>query len=143
MSVRHTYTIICDDVRREDNGKLIILGMYMGTIVLQQLPATLPTLTILSLFESDRPESWSWKLSVQTQSVERSRTVAEARGFAQAQQPGPGILPVKFVGLTIDEEGAYNAVLEIDGQREPLAVIPFTVVLPARLAPGQSPFPVR
>lgn len=33
VDVPSAYTIFCDDIRREDNGKLIIVGMYVGTMV--------------------------------------------------------------------------------------------------------------
>lgn len=47
MAWEHKYTLLCDDVRREDNGKLIILGLYFGVITVPQFPATLPLLTVL------------------------------------------------------------------------------------------------
>ena len=28
MAVTHNYTLVCDEVRREDNGKLLVLGLY-------------------------------------------------------------------------------------------------------------------
>ncbi len=135
MSVKHTFTIVCDDVRREDNGKLLILGMYMGTIAVPQLPFVLPMLTILALVEGDRPESWSWKLTIQN--LERGKTIAEARGFANVPQPGPGVMPVKFGALRFDEAGPYNVVLEIEGQREPLAIVPFNLALMPQIGVGQ------
>lgn len=33
--------LVCDDVRREDNGKLLIIGMYIGDILLAKFPETL------------------------------------------------------------------------------------------------------
>jgi hypothetical protein len=35
------YAILCDDVRREDNGKLIFIGVYSHALTLQVFPATL------------------------------------------------------------------------------------------------------
>lgn len=35
------YTILCDDVRREDNGKLIMIGVYGSSLLLASFPATL------------------------------------------------------------------------------------------------------
>jgi hypothetical protein len=40
------HTIICDDVRREDNGKEILIGVYNGTMVLDSIPTVLPTFAI-------------------------------------------------------------------------------------------------
>lgn len=143
MSVTHKYSIICDDVRREDNGKLIILGMYVGIIVVQSFPVILPTFTVLTFFEDDRPGEWNWKASIQFQSLERNQTLGEVRGFAKIN-PGQGVMPIKFGGLRFDEKGLYNAVVEIEGQREPLAVLPFNVLLPSQLPGGQSsPLPGR
>jgi hypothetical protein len=138
MSVKHSYTIICDDVRREDNGKLIILGMYLGVIAVPQLPSLLSSLTILTTFETDRPGSWSWKLTVQR--LESGKTIMEARGFANVSQPGSGVMPVKFGNVRFDESGAYNAIVEIEGEKEPF-ITSFAVVLVPQIIPQQMPFP--
>jgi hypothetical protein len=142
MAVTHNYTIICDDVRREDNGKLIILGMYMGTITVPSFPAVLPTLTILSLVESDRPGQWSFRLAIQN--LERGNAVMEARGFANVPQPGPAVMPIKFGGARFEERGNYTVTLEVEGQREPLAVVPLRVeLMPQQPTPGQPSYPIR
>lgn len=33
--------VICDDIRREDNGKQILIGVYSGNIVVEKFPANL------------------------------------------------------------------------------------------------------
>jgi len=136
MPVEHTYTIVCDDIRREDNGKLIVLGMYIGTLTVPMLPFVFPTLTVVSLFKGDKPESFSWRLSIQNLESNH-QLVAEARGFATVPAPGPGVMPVKFAGLPVTQAGAYNIVFEIEGQREPLAITPITIVLMPQVMPGQ------
>lgn len=35
------YTIICDDIRREDNGKQILIGVYSEEIGISSFPSTL------------------------------------------------------------------------------------------------------
>jgi len=37
--------ILCDEIRREDNGKLFVLGMYLGAILVPRLPFRMPILT--------------------------------------------------------------------------------------------------
>lgn len=113
--------------------------MYIGTITVPQLPTVLPTLTILSLLEADRPDSWSWRLSIQN--LERGKIITEARGFANSTQRGPIVMPVKFAGLRFDESGSYSVVLEHEGQQEPAAVVPFSVILMPQSIPGQQGFP--
>jgi hypothetical protein len=34
--------IVCDGVRREDNGKAIVIGAYVGDILVQSFPVDLP-----------------------------------------------------------------------------------------------------
>ena len=31
MAITHKFTLMCDDVRREDNGKLLLIGVYQDT----------------------------------------------------------------------------------------------------------------
>jgi hypothetical protein len=37
--------ILCDEVRREDNGKLLIIGMYLGAILVPRVPFRMPRLS--------------------------------------------------------------------------------------------------
>ena len=41
------YSVLCDDVRREANGKLILLGLF-ETIGAQEFPATHPALYVVT-----------------------------------------------------------------------------------------------
>jgi hypothetical protein len=45
-------TIICDDVRREDNGKDILIGVFNDSMVVEVLPALLPTFGIRFLMKA-------------------------------------------------------------------------------------------
>jgi hypothetical protein len=38
--------MICDDVRREDNGKEIIIGVYSETIIVESFPVLLATFAV-------------------------------------------------------------------------------------------------
>lgn len=49
MAMKFNYAIICEDVRREDNGKLIILGVYGRNIRVQEFPATLALGLVMSV----------------------------------------------------------------------------------------------
>jgi hypothetical protein len=40
--VRPITAIICDDIRRETNGKDILIGVYSGEMILNQIPALMP-----------------------------------------------------------------------------------------------------
>ena len=36
--------ILCDEIRREDNGKLLVIGMYLGAILVPRFPFRMPSL---------------------------------------------------------------------------------------------------
>jgi hypothetical protein len=41
-SIEFIFVLICDDVRKEDNGKELLIGVYSGGIVVPSLPTFLP-----------------------------------------------------------------------------------------------------
>ncbi|UGY23812.1 hypothetical protein HU675_0038675 [Bradyrhizobium septentrionale] len=47
------FAFVCDDARREDNGKLIFIGVYAGSILVQSLPANLVLCLVMSI-QTDR-----------------------------------------------------------------------------------------
>jgi len=55
VPISHKYTLVCEDVRQEINGKFIILGLYTPDIVVFQIPTMLPSLTFFQCLESGRP----------------------------------------------------------------------------------------
>ena len=126
MAFKHKYTIICDDFRREDNGKLMLIGMYVGTIVVPQLPFALPSLTFFNHLETDRPGNWSFKFTLQH--LETGQKLVEGRGDADVQMPGNALAPIKLAPLQFNNFGAYNFIMELEGNAEPI-VVPFDVQL--------------
>lgn len=126
MAFTEKFTIICDDVRREDNGKLMILGMYVKAIVIAQLPIVLPSLTFFQMMETDRPGMWNMKMKIQH--LETGRPIVQAGGVLNAPQVGPFINVMRFPNIPIIAAGAYNFSLEIEDHRDPM-LVPFEVIL--------------
>jgi hypothetical protein len=62
--------LICDDIRREDNGKAILIGVYAGDIVLSRLPATIP----IALWLQGRASSGVHEVSVNVYAGEEPTT---------------------------------------------------------------------
>lgn len=48
--------MVCDEIRKEDSGKFMFLGVYGGTIVLRGLPAAAPLLTVYISGKIQNPE---------------------------------------------------------------------------------------
>jgi hypothetical protein len=138
MAFTHKYTLICDDMRREDNGKLIIIGLYTGTVALPQLPFVLPSLTFCTFLESDRPGQWSMEFRLEQ--LETGRSMVGGGGAVVVQQPGLVIAPIKFGAVQFQAVGIYNFVVTInDGQLGPI-ITGFSVALniPPQIGPQQQ-----
>jgi hypothetical protein len=119
--VTNKFTLICDDVRREDNGKLIIIGIYTGVVLVPQLPLVMPAgLTFFQGWESDRPGPVDLKIKLQH--LETGRVLIEARGGMNL--PGVGLMhaPLRLGPLQFQAFGAYTLSMEIEGQKEPVTV---------------------
>ncbi|MBZ5550465.1 MAG: hypothetical protein LAO22_21320 [Acidobacteriia bacterium] len=127
MAIKHKYTLICDDVRREDNGKLIIIGVYQKVIALPQIPFILPSLTFFQVLESDRPGMWSVKIRIQH--LESGKNLIDGAGQIGFQQVGEGINSLRFGNVSLVAPGSYNFVMEIEKQENDPIVVPFEVAL--------------
>jgi hypothetical protein len=139
MAITHKYTLLCDDIRREDNGKLLVIGMYTGSIGLPQIPFLIPSLTFVLLMESDRPGHWGMKFKIQH--LETGRAMVEGSGGISVQQPGLIVSPIKFGNVQFQAVGDYNFVFTIEEHADPI-IADFKVLL--NLPPQQqaSQFPL-
>jgi hypothetical protein len=119
MTISAKYVLVCDDVRREDNGKLIILGLYLPDMCVSQIPFPIPILTFLMNLESDRPGNFPFQFKLQHQ--ESGTMLAQGMGVIPVVIPQqPIIVPVKMNGLVFNSVGLYGFSMQIDGQ-EPIA----------------------
>jgi hypothetical protein len=135
------YILICDDFRREDNGKLILIGLYLPDMVVQQIPFVMPTLTFFMNLESDRPGNFGFRITIQHQ--ESGTILGQAMGMIPVINPAaPIICPVKVGGIQFNSAGLYSFSVVIDGQNDPL-VATWNVILniPGPGGPQQGPFP--
>jgi hypothetical protein len=140
MAITHKYTIMCDQVRREDNGKLMFLGIYEDGFGVPQLPAVLPGLMFALRLESDRPGIWNAK--VWMEHLETGRKLFEAMAMMNFQKPGTGwsLFPTP-VPFQFQAAGAYNFVVEIQGQESTPLIHTFNIslVVPTQIQ-NQQPF---
>jgi len=115
MTISEKYVLMCDDFRREDNGKIIIIGMYFGEMTVPSLPFVLPTLTFFCLLEADRPGTSRFSFSLKHE--EGGQVLAEGMGqMPVADFRQPIVMPIKMGGLQINAAGLYTFSLLIDNQ---------------------------
>ena len=55
--VRLVDVIVCDDVRVERNGKLLLIGVYLGNILCEELPTLLPTLSFVTKWNTEKGQA--------------------------------------------------------------------------------------
>jgi hypothetical protein len=135
MAITEKYILICDDVRREDNGKIIILGMYFNEVTVPQLPFPMPSLTFFCVLESERPGTFRFSFKLKHEEG-GTQPLAAGMGEAPVGDPQqPIIMPIKMVGVQLNAVGLYTFSLEFDGQAP--IVQTFNVRL---VVPGQVPF---
>jgi len=124
---------MCDDIRREDNGKLLLIGVYGQSIAVPQFPATLPSLVFFQGLESDRPGSWTVRMRLQH--LDTGQKVMEGMGMINFRQPGAGANPIRLPGVQFQNPGTYHFVLDIEGQPDPI-MYEFSVVLRIQQGPA-------
>jgi hypothetical protein len=114
----HKYTLVCDDVRREDNGKLIIIGLFTPDIVVPQIPFVFPMLTVFQVIESTRVGQFQFRSSLEL--LETGTKIAQAIGMVESKQPGILLNILRLGNLKIQSPGTYTFTTEFDQSGEPI-----------------------
>ena len=123
---------MCDEVRLEITGKLILLGLYTPDMGVAQLPVMLSTLTFVCGLESDRPGNFPIRFTLQH--LDSGQEVLQGMGAVAFQRPGFSAAPISLRNFGLQQAGTYVFSLNIDGQHDPI-----TSSFNVRLAPMQQP----
>jgi len=110
---------VCDDVRVEQFGKLILIGYYGVGISVPRLPATLPKLSFLAQF-AYFTESWSVSVRLMTPS---NTVLLEASDVTIDVRRDSGIPPdfrqnylfFQVVPMPLNEQGVYKVFFKFSG----------------------------
>jgi hypothetical protein len=117
MPITARYVLMSDDIRREDSGKFIVIGLYTPDMVVPQIPFLMPTLAFFANLETDRQGNFNFRTRVQHQETGDVLPTTVAMGTLAITNPQlPVILPFKFGGISFNAQGLYSFSLEIDGQ---------------------------
>ncbi len=126
MAITQRFSVVCDDVRQENNGKFIVIGMYTPDMAVQQLPTVLPTLTFLLWLESDRLGGFPFTLKLEH--LESGKPLAEGMGMMQFTRPGIAVGQVRLGNVQFLSPGAYTFSIHFQGQSDTLTTT-FAVIL--------------
>jgi hypothetical protein len=123
--ITHNYTVMCDEVRREDNGKFLLLGVYADAILFNSFPAAWPGLTFFVKLHCEEPGVYGMKMRLEK--LEGGAPLHQAEGAIGAQQRGPIFVPIRTPPSTFEQAGGYNFVIEFENS-EPI-LYSFSVAL--------------
>lgn len=126
MPITHKYTITCDQVRKEDNGKYMLLGVYTPDILVPQLPFSLPLLTFFMCLEADGPGKHDIKF--QLSHLETGKSIASGGGEINFAEPGLAYFPIAFGTIHLEAVGVYTFSMKSSDQENPL-ITEFSVTL--------------
>jgi len=130
MVVTHLYTLICDDIRREDNGKFIVIGLYTPHISVPQIPFAMPTLSFVTAFRAEGGAAMKCDFKFTLQHLESGKQMAEGMGSLQTGGNGMGIVPIKLGNLQLSQVGPHAFTFQLLGQQAPEPIVTtFDVVL--------------
>ena len=111
------HTIVCDDIRREDNGKFILIGVYPEFIMLNMLPSQL-ILSIWMQFKMHRREKTILEFEIRGDAIQESMpfTMEIGDGYLfDRQEVIPLIVKLPF---TIKAQGAFTIYYRREGDQE-------------------------
>ena len=137
MPITSKFSMMCDEVRIENNGKFLILGLYTPDMAVPQLPYVAPVLTFLFWLEGKIPGNYQFAAKITH--LETGILVSQAMGVFGLAKAGQGLAPIRFVGVQFSQAGPYTLNLTI--QNEPEILHDFSVLLFAPVMPGMSGMP--
>jgi hypothetical protein len=116
------YSIVCDDVRREENGKFILLGLF-ETIGAREFPAAHPTLFVVNgwIGGAGTFRQYSRILDPQGQEIARDQETS----FQLANLKARHSVIARFNNLELPTPGEYAVEILLNGDlkvRYPLII---------------------
>jgi len=139
MPITSKFTMMCDEVRIENNGKFIILGVYTPDMAVPQFPAVIPMLTFALWLDYTLPGQYQFDASVTH--LESGTMIARAMGGIGVAKAGTGLVPIRFSPVQFTQAGVYTFSIRFMNENEILhqfsVGLPPAPTLPAGLgAPG-------
>ena len=115
--ITHNYTVMCDQVRREDNGKFLLVGVYSDAILFNSFPSTVTGLAFFVKISFEIPGTYGMKMRLER--VEGGDPLFRGEGAVNNAQRGAMFLPIHTPMITFDRPDGYNFIIEFEGS-EPI-----------------------
>jgi len=117
-----TFAIVCDDVRREDNGKLIFIGVYGDNIGLPEIPASLALCLVLFI---ETQEEFSAQGTLRAMLDDKILSQAP---IALGYKKGKSIVSFSGIPIVIEKPGNLIFELQIQGEERPRILMTLPII---------------
>jgi len=113
--------LVCDDIRREDSGKLMFIGVYMDKIIVKAVPVILPQIVIFSKWEGDKEVISNFDFTLYAPD---NKSMANIKGKVP---PSPNtvdkkkikhIIQLNIAPLKIETTGEYKIKFKLNNSHE-------------------------
>ncbi|MHA1522994.1 MAG: hypothetical protein ACTSY1_01160 [Alphaproteobacteria bacterium] len=105
--------IICDDIREEINHKKILIGVYIGDILVQKFPATF-SFTMYIEFAPDNAGDILFKFIIKA----GKKKILNVEGFAKVEIPGEvAVVPFPKLRANFSNPTELKVYVVLDGGR--------------------------
>jgi len=102
------FGLICDDIRKEDNGKFIAIGIYAGDIRISVLPFSLALVGLIS-FDIPAPIETNIEIII----LLNEKQMAHATGEVSFKEAGIAMLSVPKMLVRFEEYGDLHYRIKI------------------------------
>jgi hypothetical protein len=117
MNAKITTVLICDDVRKEDNGKHICVGVYAGVIFAPVIPTIFPT---FALYFEVTPQGISKSVLTIVVRAPDGSELLRAVGDIEFAETHTSSFFYKHSPVALPAEGEYTILAGFDAEPEPI-----------------------
>lgn len=125
----HVFTIMCEDIRGEERGKISLLGVYSENIYFKEHPMRMRSLAFYNRFAGGRG-TFSVTAKLRSLSAELLKPLEiKEIAFPKSKDSEFTHLGIGFSPAEFKEEGLHEYQLYFDDIPDPIVRIPFGVYL--------------
>ena len=122
--IKFHHAILCDDVRKEDSGKLIFIGVYGPTLKVNKLPATLPLRAIIPVSAKD-----AFEVSFEFRVKLGRKKIFAANVTARTDYQGDSFIIIPQFILELDHPDVLNISVRLnEGKWQAIHSISFQII---------------
>ena len=111
--VKIASALLCDEVRQEDNGKFIAIGIYRGSVQFSKFPTGKGFTALFQIKDMKPAENYSLGFKV----LVGGKKIQEIAGTLTNTSPGIEWLPVQINAVEFTEETNLKIYAKVDEQR--------------------------